>query len=516
MMRWRDILGLSISALWQQRARSLLTLLGVLFGAFVLAASLAIGQGVQNAIEKFARQNEAIRRVEVWPRWESEPDMSATQPTTVPGDMSDARRKRLQRAIAKYESSTRVRKDRVLLTPDVLKKLAALPHVESAVPLPWLRGFAVLGEDSQPVGIGAARPTDAAVTKRIVAGRFLQRPDEPSAVVSEFLLYRLGLRDESQANAILGRKLRLEFRPALGQAGFVVWVARADGGPQTREEAAALDSLRRKLPASLDKLGLDPLELNALRQATAGATTQNKPEMFYREFTIVGVTRAASEEEEQAPWDPFKLDADVILPYASATDLFFQHPGAKDDGVNRVVLMADRDENVKGVVDAVREMGLQGNGLLEFIEKQRLMFLLIFGGMTCVAAVAMIVAALGITNTMLISVLERTREIGIMKAVGARSGHLQAIFLVEGALIGAVGGGLGLLLAWLASFPGDAWVRQIASEKLKEKIDESIFVYPAWLQIAVVGSAVLITVLAAVYPARRAARLDPVAALRHE
>jgi putative ABC transport system permease protein len=512
---WRDILGLSFSALWQQKARTLLTLLGVLFGAFVLAASLAIGQGVQDAIEKYARQNEAIRRVEVWPRWDNEPDKSTTQPTTVPGNMSDARRKRLQRALAKYETSTRVRDDRVRLTPDVLKRLAALPHVESAVSLPWLRGFAVLGNDSQPVGIGAARPADAAVTKRIVAGRFLQSPDEPSAVVSEFLLYRLGLRDESQVNAILGQKLRLEFRPVFGQAGFVIWIASPQGGQQTREEAAALDSLRRKLPATLDKIGLDPQELNALRQATAAAP-QKKAEMFYGEFTIVGVTRAATEDEQQAPWDPFKLDADVILPYTSATDLFFQHPGAKGDGVNRVVLMVDRDENVKGVVEAVREIGLQGNGLLEFIEKQRLMFLLIFGGMTCVAAVAMIVAALGITNTMLISVLERTREIGIMKALGARSGHLQAVFLVEGALIGVAGGVLGLLLAWGASFPGDAWVRQIASEKLKEKIDQSIFVFPAWLQVAVVASCTIVTLLAAVYPARRAARLDPVTALRHE
>jgi putative ABC transport system permease protein len=144
------------------------------------------------------------------------------------------------------------------------------------------------------------------------------------------------------------------------------------------------------------------------------------------------------------------------------------------------------------------------------------MYHLIFGGMTCVAAVALLVAALGIANIMLISVLERTREIGLMKAVGARNGHLQLVFLVEGALIGLVGSVLGLLLAWGLSYPGDAWVRSTAARDLKTELNESIFVFPAWLIVAVAVFAILVTVLAAVYPARRAAKIDPVAALRHE
>ena len=84
-MRFRDILGLALSALWQQRVRTLLTLLGVLFGSFVLAASLAIGQGVQDAIARYARQNEILRRVEAIPRWDDETDAPATQPASVPG-----------------------------------------------------------------------------------------------------------------------------------------------------------------------------------------------------------------------------------------------------------------------------------------------------------------------------------------------------------------------------------------------------------------------------------------------
>ena len=144
------------------------------------------------------------------------------------------------------------------------------------------------------------------------------------------------------------------------------------------------------------------------------------------------------------------------------------------------------------------------------------MYLLIFGAMTCVAAIALLIAALGIANTMLMSVLERTREIGIMKAVGAGNGQLQLIFMMEGGCIGLVGGSLGLLLAWAASHPADIWVRSIVSRDLKIELRESIFVFPPWLTFTVLVFALLVTTLAAIYPARRAARVDPIAALRHE
>jgi putative ABC transport system permease protein len=144
------------------------------------------------------------------------------------------------------------------------------------------------------------------------------------------------------------------------------------------------------------------------------------------------------------------------------------------------------------------------------------MYTMIFGAMTSIAVIALLVAALGIANTMLMSVLERTREIGIMKAVGAGNGHLQLMFLVEGAIIGIVGGGLGLLLAWGSSYPADAWVRSMVSRDLKVELNEAIFVFPLWVTLAAPLFAALVTTLAAVYPARRAARVDPVAALRHE
>jgi ABC-type lipoprotein release transport system permease subunit len=114
------------------------------------------------------------------------------------------------------------------------------------------------------------------------------------------------------------------------------------------------------------------------------------------------------------------------------------------------------------------------------------------------------------------SVLERVREIGVMKALGARDGHVLGAFLLEGALVGLVGGTLGVALAWAASFPGDAYLRRLVEQRLSVRLEESVFAFPPWLLLGVPALAALITTLAALYPARRAVRVDPAAALRHD
>ncbi len=172
--------------------------------------------------------------------------------------------------------------------------------------------------------------------------------------------------------------------------------------------------------------------------------------------------------------------------------------------------------NVKEVAKQVEDLGLDSRAAIEFIERERLTYILIFGGMTCVAGVALLVSSLGIANTMLMSVLERTREIGIMKAVGADNRHLQFIFLVEGGLIGLAGALIGLLLAYSASFPGDTWVRSMVQRDMKIDLHGSIFAFPPWIGVTVVFFTVLVTTVAALYPARHAAKIDPVKALRHE
>ena len=204
------------------------------------------------------------------------------------------------------------------------------------------------------------------------------------------------------------------------------------------------------------------------------------------------------------------------MPPQAAASIYLRTTWARDHGFENAVVTVDDEAHVKSVAKELEKLGLYASSLAQIIDTVRMNLLLITIATTFVAVVALTVAALGITNTMIMSVLERTREIGIIKALGARNGQIQAIFLIEGVLIGLLGGLLGLALAYLASFPGDRIAKAIMEPQTHTPIPGSIFIFPAWLVLGAPLIACLITTLAAVYPARRASRVDPITSLRHE
>ena len=512
-MRFMDLISLPLSALWQQKMRTLLTTLGVVFGSFVLAASLSIGQGVQDIIEHISRRNDVLRKIQVGIRYRPKVPDPAHHKVEVKGVFEEGRKQRLQRSIVGDDQASSTVD--VIIDRQTLQKLAAIPHVEQVVPTVFARGFAVLNDWSQYATIGSSPAENPECQTRIVAGRFFQSSHEKSLVLHEYLLYQLGLTTDADMEAAVGRQIRLEFRRMHGQTKFELYLHKSDNTHSTREELAVVDKITNQLPAIVPQLGLTAADLLVLKN-----TFQSGPppatQTFQHTFTIVGILRSRTPEEDRMHWDPLRTHTEIVLPSQMAVDLIEDVLPKGSEVADRAVVMIDRAEHARSVVDQINEVGLQAWAPLEHIERERLMYLLIFGGMTCVAAVALLVAALGIANTMLMSVLERTREIGIMKAVGAGNGTLQFIFLLEGALIGLLGGSCGLLACWGASFPGDVYIRNLVSRDMKFDIEGSLFVFPPWLMVVVMTFAVLVTTLAAVCPALRAARIDPVTALRHE
>ena len=132
-----------------------------------------------------------------------------------------------------------------------------------------------------------------------------------------------------------------------------------------------------------------------------------------------------------------------------------------------------------------------------------------------VGTVALVVAALGIINTLLMTVLERHQEIGICKAIGASDGDLLVLFLTEAGILGLLGGLGGLLLGRIVSSILEIVINAYArSQGVSEAVN--IFSFPFWLLAGTTLFAVMVSVLAGVWPALRAARLDPIRALHED
>ena len=135
--------------------------------------------------------------------------------------------------------------------------------------------------------------------------------------------------------------------------------------------------------------------------------------------------------------------------------------------------------------------------------------------LSLLASVALLVATIGIANTMVMAIYERTREIGVLKAMGASSAEIRRLFMIEAGFIGLIGGVVGLAAGWLAGAAlnvGIAWYFQ--SQDMTIRGD--FFTMTAALAAGTILFAILIGTVAGLLPARRAARLDPLVALRHE
>jgi putative ABC transport system permease protein len=510
-VRTWDVVGLALMALWQRKLRSCLTTLGVAVGSFILVASGSIGMGVHRILMEQMRKQDQLRRILVWrgsgtPREEIPP-----AELEVKGAMSEARRLRLREAIVRRFQMT-LRPTGSGVKPDHVEQLAELEHVTSVTPsLNWM-GQARLESKSKTGLIYTASSEDLGIARRVITGEFFRKGQRDGVLVSESLVYGWGIVDEADVEKVLGRTVRLEVaQPGLTLPAMLM-LLNARRPDLTKEEVKVVRKAIARVPEAIEKLDMPDQERQVLLKLLADVVT-SEVRTIVQEQPIVGVFRDV-ERHEMSPWDSPPRPIDVLVPAAVAEQMHFARPGPRIFA--QVVVRVDHEDNLRAVHDRIKAMGMEAFSLAEVVEQVRLNVLLIVIACTFVAAVALAVAGLGIINTMLMSVLERTHEIGVMKALGARDSHVLGLFLMEGALTGAAGALVGLVAAWLISFPGDRIAAWLVARQTPMQLDGSVFAFPPGLMLGVPVAVCVLTTLAAVYPARRAARIDPIAALRQQ
>ncbi|MDU5082066.1 ABC transporter permease [uncultured Tissierella sp.] len=191
-------------------------------------------------------------------------------------------------------------------------------------------------------------------------------------------------------------------------------------------------------------------------------------------------------------------------------------PGRKKEtGYNKVDVKVNDMKNVQEVQKQIKEMGYEAYSLndeLESMKKQAAVIQAVLGG---IGAVSLLVAAIGITNTMVMSIYERTKEIGVMKVIGASLKDIKRLFLFESALIGLTGGVFGVGFSYLISFLINKFSGQFG-QAIGAYGATKISIIPIWLIFAAMGFSALIGIMSGYFPARRAMNLSALEAIRTE
>jgi putative ABC transport system permease protein len=260
------------------------------------------------------------------------------------------------------------------------------------------------------------------------------------------------------------------------------------GASETETETEALDLYGQTLQLEMTRMGENGPERRTIRLFVAGVLEETGGQQDYNIYMSLN-------------------DLANLLAWSRG-----ERPNWAQEGYSQAVVIAEHNADVTlAVTNAITDLGYYTLSTTSIVESLNSVYTLIEAVLGGIASIALFVAAIGIANTMVMSVLERTREIGLMKAVGARNRDVMAVFIAEASSIGLLGGVggviIGVALAQIIGAVASATVGLSGT---------SIVVIPLWLPIFAIAFSIVIGLAAGLYPAFRAVQLDPVHALKYE
>jgi len=453
-MSWKDLFRMSLSSLWRRKLRTILTMLGVVVGTASIVVMISLGLGLQRANLEQIEQYGGLTTINVYG-----------------GD----------RYVYYEDGSTEQNEEPVRIDDAMMETLASLDHVEIASPVlslyvkakqgVWEGEFNIQGMSSE-----ALQMLDLEVA-------------EGSLPTSD-----------TELQLFYGNTVITNF-----------YNARTNQYYWDTQELPDVDYMNTPMFIIFD--------MDAYYQSQWGGTDENGVQIQAPKKYVVPASGVMAGGPDD--WGEYSYQAlcDVDALTAQLKKVFKGKaiPGQptnkngkpyKEIYYEQAYVRVDDMKYVEEVQEQIRALGLQPQSNMEWmesVEESSRMIQLVLGG---IGAVSLFVAAIGIANTMMMSIYERTKEIGIIKVLGCDMTSIRNMFLTEAGFIGLGGGAAGLLLSYVIS--------AIINLVIKDSYYSGISYIPAYLSLLALGFAVLIGMLAGLFPALRAMRLSALAAIRNE
>lgn len=507
-MKISDIIEMSMLNLWRRRVRTFLTVLGVIIGTTSIVVMVSIGVGVQQSLMKMEESFGGLKEIMVYPEGDMESKLLSDDTVEKLKEIETVERVDPQLwfsmpiQIGRYETYVSV----VGVSDETLGKI---PLSEGELPkagkeLEFVMGSEMISElcdtvtgdypfmvyeDEELEGEEQSSTPDLKITTTpVIAG--LEKQVVESTSDSE-------TTDASEPK---------------GDPTFAV-TAGDDSSDQDEEDSDFDDSVDDDFSFS-DFSGYDEPD-------SYSAFTPDMKRVPVRVSGIAGTEGDWSEYSYEcyARLDDLK---EFIKNNYSANEIVPDQPQDRsgkpyrDLKYTNLTVTVDQVENVDETMELIQEMGYRAETNKEWLEQTQTTSRLIEAVLGGIGAVAMLVAAISIANTMTMSIYERTKEIGVMKVLGCSLTSIRSMFLSEAAMIGFLGGVVGVASSYGISLLLNNVLPNIASNILDVPEGTQLSVIPIWLVVFAIVFSTFIGMFAGFFPAQRATRLSPLAAIRND
>lgn len=462
-MRWTDILSQSLQNLLRRKLRSLLTMLGVVIGTAAIVVTLSLGAGAEKAQMEALESTTNLKLIQVYPFYGSDGSMTG------------------QRRVTKITDAT-------------IRDIRSMQGVSAVTPLVnvWMGAQFILttGKYQNYCSLLAVLPEDFAKIQGLKSGRyFTGSTDRMEFIMSEIAM--------------------LDFRDPKKDTEWVDYYSILSSGGEL------------PLP-NINWLGTNYTMTMRWEDYTNASPPDYEPEVTEEEYKarMMGIIEADLNNYEFSYYTVVNLN--WLKKVYKENKSWFKEMGFEMESYDYVYVLAESVEAVDSLIEQLNEYGVQYSSPLEYVALMKEQIATVQGFLGFIGAISMLVAALSIANTMMMSIYERTREIGVMKVLGCKLGNIRMLFLAEAAYIGLFGGGLGLIASYSLSYALNnvPWIQEIVSSFMSgsaifdtggssTSVISPQLAWGTWLGV------VAVSVLSGLYPAYRAMRLSSLAAIRN-